>query len=226
MQCAAGTRRTARSPPTSCFKLSPPPQWALLLQRPCAPELCRSSTGGAERARCADPTFTLLPRMETLRWRVSNWQSGYKVEPWTVDFNSKVSFSCTADFFFLNTAHEHRITPQVSLLQFVRHWNPFYSLNPRKHTHLVTLSRSNRPSSISLSALRARELFLVARVALHSSPGARVSISGQDQPAGRAWRGALSQETHRGECSPRGDARKQDQFLSLSKLQNAFVPNV
>lgn len=82
VQCAAGTRSTARSPPTSCFKLGPPPQWALLLQRPCAPELCRSSTGGAERVRCTDPTFTLLPRMETLRWRNSNWQSGYKAELW------------------------------------------------------------------------------------------------------------------------------------------------
>lgn len=110
VQCAAGTRRTARSPPTSCFKLSPPPQWALLLQRPCAPELCRSSTGGAERARCTDPTFTLLPRMETLRWRVSNWQSGYKVEPRTVDFNSKVSFSCTADFFFFFLIIQHTST--------------------------------------------------------------------------------------------------------------------
>lgn len=132
-KCAAGTRRAARSPPTSCFKLRPPPpQWALLLQRPCAPELCWSSTGGAERARCTDPTSTLLPRMETRRWRASNWQSGYKVEPRAVDFNSKVSFSCTADFLKNNnTAHEHRITPQVSFLQFVRHWNPFSSPKPR-----------------------------------------------------------------------------------------------
>lgn len=43
-------------------------------------------------------------------------------------------FPARHDFFFFflnNTAHEHRITPQVSFLQFVRNWNPFSSLKLR-----------------------------------------------------------------------------------------------
>lgn len=66
------------SPPTSPagFKFCPPPpQCALLLERPCTTEPCRSSTGGASALRCA----TLIPLpLCCLAWR--HFAGGFRTD--------------------------------------------------------------------------------------------------------------------------------------------------
>lgn len=212
---AAGTRTIARSPPLPLLRLVLSSVLLLLDAHYCWSGRAPLNPAGAplaERSECA----ALIPLpLCRLAWR--HVGGGFRTDNqlWTVDFLSKVSFPPPCGGDFLNYFNEYRITPQLLFCLEVRE-NHFLLLKPTDTPRWLALSRDNRSRWIALSSPSRRAscgprwlAFLSRRTGHYLGLGSagRTRSEGRTEPGG----------TQRG-VFPLGDARKQDQLLSLWRL--------
>lgn len=212
VQSAAGTRTIARSPPLPLLRLVLSSVLLLLDAHCCWSGRAPLNPAGAplaERSECA----ALIPLpLCRLAWRRVG--GGFRTDNqlWTVDFLSKVSFFPPLWRRLFELLQRVPNNSPASFL-FGSQRKPFSTDTPRS----LALSRGNRSRWIALSSPSRRAscgprwlAFLSRRTGHYLGLGSagRTRSEGRTEPGG----------TQRG-VFPLGDARKQDQLLSLWRLR-------
>lgn len=136
-RCSVQRERAALRAPLPLLVLN---SVLLLNEHYCCSGRAPLNSAGAPQAERSERAAPIPLSLCCLAWR--HFGRGFRTDKVDIKSNfglwisiARWVFSCTADFFFFfflnNTAHEHQITPQVSFLQFVSHFNPFSSLKLR-----------------------------------------------------------------------------------------------